>query len=72
MQRHEEHGRPATIIATDDLPLVGRVDEPEDSADATVLALRGVGVPQRIFRHFRAALPQTAQRNIVPSGVTPA
>jgi predicted alpha/beta hydrolase len=39
------------IVAVDGHPLRGRVYEPDGPARATVLALPGIGVPQRVFRH---------------------
>jgi predicted alpha/beta hydrolase len=64
MQRHDDDGRAETIPATDDLPLHGRVYEPESGADATVLALPGVGVPQRVFRHIGAWLARRGLRTV--------
>ncbi|MGD8317021.1 MAG: alpha/beta fold hydrolase [Myxococcales bacterium] len=39
------------IDAVDGHPLRGRAYEPSGPAHATVLALPGIGVPQRVFRH---------------------
>lgn len=39
------------INAVDGHPLRGRVYEPIGRTDATILALPGIGIPQRVFRH---------------------
>ena len=39
------------ITAVDGHPLCGRVYEPIGRTHATILALPGIGVPQRVFRH---------------------
>jgi predicted alpha/beta hydrolase len=43
--------RAVSIPAVDGQPLGGRVYEPDRRTDTTVLALPGIGVPQRVFRH---------------------
>ena len=43
-----------TIEATDGVNLVGNVYEPEGEPAYQLLALPGIGVPQRVFRHLAA------------------
>ena len=50
------------IIATDDLRLGGRIYEPPGRAHTTLLALPGIGVPQRVFRHVGAWMADRGAR----------
>ena len=50
------------IPAADGHPLGGRVYEPIGPTDATILALPGIGVPQRVFRHVGDWLAQRGVR----------
>lgn len=45
-----------TVTAADRIALTGRVFEPADGADMTVLMLPGIAVPQRVFRHVASWL----------------
>ena len=51
-----------SIPAVDGHPLGGRVYEPTGRTDATILALPGIGVPQRVFRHVGDWLAQRGVR----------
>lgn len=50
------------VIAADGLPLRGRVYEPSGQTHATLLALPGIGVPQRVFRHVGAWMAERGAR----------
>ncbi len=52
------------IPATDGVVLTGRIYEPPTSAVDTVLALPGIGVPQRVFRHIGPWLAERGVRTI--------
>lgn len=53
-QAPREIGQAVCLTAADGIELSGRVFEPPGGTRATVLALPGIGVPQRVFRHVGA------------------
>ncbi|HEY6722529.1 MAG TPA: alpha/beta fold hydrolase [Polyangiaceae bacterium] len=55
-------GQAVQLKASDGVPLVGRVFEPAGRSRASLLALPGIGVPQRVFRHAAAWLRQRGVR----------
>ena len=56
------HATAVEIVAVDGHPLRGRVYEPIGRTDATILALPGIGVPQRVFRHVGDWMAQRGVR----------